>query len=96
MIRAAVLGLCLLATSLLAVEPVSRSPLGLAAAGYFFPSAANNQGEFGATFKTRLVLTNPSSSPIKILASLNTRDGSGGIQTIALAAGQTLVFGNFL
>ncbi len=95
--RAAVLGLCFLSTSLLAVEPLSRSPLrGLAAAGYFFPSSANAQGLFGAYFKTRLVLTNPASYTINITAGLNTETGNGGIQTITLGPAETRVYGNFL
>jgi hypothetical protein len=99
--RAAVLGICLLATGLVATglaasEPPARSPQGLVAASYFFPSAANAQGAFGAYYKTRLVLTNPTASAISVVASLNTLTGSGGIQTIALAAGETRIYGNFL
>ena len=99
--RVAALGICLLSAGLLpsglsASEPPARAPRGLVAASYFFPSAANAQGAFGVTFKTRLVLSNPGASPISVVASLNTLLGSGGIQTIALAAGETRVFGNFL
>lgn len=94
--RAAVLGICLLSTGLLTAELPSRSPQGLVAAGYVFPSAANTQGSFGAYFKTRLVLTNPASSPISIIASLSTGTGSGGIKTITLGPGETSVYGNFL
>jgi hypothetical protein len=94
--KVAVLGLCLLSTGLIAAEPPPRNPQGLVAAGYFFPSAANAQGSFGAYFKTRLVLTNPASSAISIIASLNTGTGSGGIQTIALGPAETRVYGNFL
>jgi hypothetical protein len=99
--KAAVLGICLLATGLLATglaasEPPARNPHGLVSASYVFPSAANAQGSFGAFYRTRLVLTNPTGSAISIVASLNTPSGSGGIQTIPLAAGETRVFGNFL
>ena len=99
--KATILGICILFTGLLATdlgaaEPPSRGPQGLVAASYFFPSAANAQGSFGAFYKTRLVLTNPNASAISIIASLNTLTGSGGIQTIALAAGETRVYGNFL
>ncbi len=86
---------CLLATDLNAAEPPSRSPQGLVAASYFFPSAANAQGSFGAYYRTRLVLTNPNASAISIIASLNTLAGSGGIQTITLAAGESRVYSNF-
>ena len=99
--KATSLGICILFTGLLATdlgaaEPPSRGPQGLVAASYFFPSAANAQGSFGAFYQTRLVLTNPTASAISIIASLNTLTGSGGIQTIALAAGETRVYGNFL
>jgi hypothetical protein len=94
--RAAVLGLCFLSTSILAGELPSRSPQGLVATGYFFPSAANAQGLFAGAFKTRMVLTNPSSTPTVITASLNTDKGSGGIKTITLGAAETLVYENFL
>ena len=99
--KAAVLGICLLSTglvgaSLVASEPPARSPQGLVAASYFFSSAANAQGAFGAFYRTRLVLTNPNASAISIVASLSTLSGSGGLQTIALAAGETRIYGNFL
>ncbi len=99
--KTSIFGICLLATGLLATdlaasEPPARNPQGLLAASYFFPSAANAQGAFGVTFKTRLVLTNPTASAISIIASLNTGTGSGGLQTIALAAEETRVYGNFL
>ena len=108
MSKSAPLGICLLSAGLLATglvapgleasEPMPRSPQGLVAASYVFPSAANAQGAFGAFFKTRLVLTNPGASAIVIVATLGTPTGtpSGGIQTIALAAGETRVYGNFL
>lgn len=94
--KVAVLGICLLSTSLLAVEPQAPAPLGLAAASYFFPSAANAQGAFGATFRTRLVLTNPGSATISILATLSTPTGSPGTRTITLGPAETLVYANFL
>ena len=99
--KTAALGICLLSTGLLATdlaasEPPARGPQGLVAASYVFPSAANAQGAFGVTFKTRLVLTNPGASAISVVASLNTMPGSGGIQTIALAAGESRIYGNFL
>lgn len=94
--KAAVLGICLLSTGVLAVEPQSPSPQGLAAASYFFPSAANAQGSFGAYFRTRLVLTNPGSSTIEIVASLSTGTGSGGTRTTTLGPSETLVTANFL
>lgn len=94
--KAAVLSVCLLSTGLLAVEPQAPSPQGLAAASYFFPSAANAQGSFGAYFKTRLVLTNPGSSTISILATLSTPTGSPGTQTITLGPAETRVYPDFL
>jgi hypothetical protein len=105
--KSARLGISLLATGLAAglaapgleaSGPIPRNPQGLVAASYVFPSAANVQGAFGAYYKTKLVLTNPGGSPISVVATLSTPTGTpaGGIQTIALAAGETRVFGNFL
>ncbi len=94
--RAAVLGICLLSTGVLAVEPQGPGPQALTPPSYFFPSAANAQGAFGAYFRTRLVLTNPGSSPIDVVATLSTRTGSGGTRTITLGPSETLVTANFL
>lgn len=94
--KAAVLGICLLSTGVLAVEPQDPSPLGLAASSYFFPAAANNAGSFGAIFRTRLVLTNPGTSSISITATLSTPTGSPGSQTITLGPAESRVYTNFL
>lgn len=94
--KAAVLGICLLSTGVLAVEPQSPGPQGLAASSYFFPAAANNTGSFGAVFKTRLVLTNPGTSSIGITATLSTPTGSPGTRTITLGPAETRVYANFL
>ncbi len=94
--RAAVLGLCVLATGFLAAEPVSRSPRGGVASSYVFPSAANTPGLNGAFFKTRMVLTNPTGLAISITAELTTDKGSGVTKTIALAASETRIYENFL
>ena len=73
----------------------ARSPLSIVDTGYTFPSSANTQG-IGAYFKTRMVLVNPSSSPMTLNAQLSTPGGPVGPQAITLAAGQTKVYENFL
>ena len=94
--RAAVLGLCVLATGFLAAEPVSRSPRGGVATSYVFPSAANTPGLYGATFRTRMVLTNPTGLAISVTAELTTDKGGGVTRTIALGASESRTYENFL
>lgn len=94
--KSAVLGICLLSTSLLAVEPQSPGPQSLAASSYFFPAAANNTGSFGAVFRTKLVLTNPGNTSLSVFATLSTGTGSPGTRTITLGPAETRVYTNFL
>ncbi len=100
--RAVVLGACALGllgalpAGGLAAEPVSRAPQGLLAARYVFPSSANTVGLYGAAFRTRMVLTNPTGSKITLSAVLSTDKGSGGVRSIVLEAWETRIFENFL
>lgn len=74
---------------------LARSALNVVGTSYVFPSSGNNQG-VGAYFKTRMVLVNPTTSPMTVNAILSTPGGAVGPQAISLAAGETKVYENFL
>lgn len=63
---------------------------------FLVPAVANAQGQFGAFFKTRVAITNPTSFNFPIEVTLYNKDGFVGTTSIDIAAGQTLNFNNFL
>lgn len=62
---------------------------------YVFPSSANVQG-IGAFFKTRMVLFNPTPSPMTIDMLLSTPNGPVGPQSVNLASLETRIYEDFL
>jgi hypothetical protein len=66
--------------------------------GYVFPTSANVQGDFGAFFKTRMVVTNPDTFPLSVQTTLNVPGGGPTPPTvdIALQGRETKVYENFL
>ncbi len=79
-----------------AVEPSTHALQRIGHAGYAFPSAANTQGAYGAYFKTKLVLTNPTLSELTIDIYLATPAGSLRAWNTKIAAATTLQWDNFL
>jgi hypothetical protein len=79
------------------LEALPPKPLVAATNAYVLASSANVQGQFGAYFKTRVVLVNPNLSTMKIGVLAATP--SGLLPTnpaFTLAPGQVLVLTNFL
>jgi hypothetical protein len=60
------------------------------------PTSANNPGQFGAIFKTRITLFNPTSNSFPIAISLYNTIGPVLSTPITIQAGQTLSWDNFL
>jgi hypothetical protein len=92
-----VLLLILFGVEVLPVE--KRPPQHRAAEAYptfVVPALANIQGQFGAFFKTRVAITNPTSFNFPIEVTLYNKDGFVGRTNIDIAAGQTLNYSNFL
>lgn len=63
---------------------------------FLVPAMANAQGQFGAFFKTRVAITNPTSFNFPIEVTLYNKDGFVGRTSIDIGAGQTLNYTNFL
>ena len=62
-----------------------RKSLALADASWVVPATASVQGQFGAHFKTKVVIFNPTASAFPIYATLY--DGSGKVKTAVLQVG---------
>lgn len=88
------LGIFLLSATALAQD--ARQPNALVGRGYVFPSSANVAGQFGAYYKTRMVLYNPNPQPITIVSSLSTPAGSSQLVNISIPAFTILRSDNFL
>ena len=67
----------------LSAEPgPGRKSLALADASWVIPATASVQGQFGAHFKTKVVILNPSASAFPIYATLY--NGGGKVKTVVL------------
>jgi len=97
MVRILVLALGLSTGTVFAADgiPWERAVSRLVGTSYVFPSSGNVQGN-GAYFKTRIVVVNPTKSPMTINAVLSTPGGPVGPQAISLVSGETKVYENFL
>ena len=60
------------------------------------PATANSPGRFGAHYKTRVVIFNPTSRDYTITARLYNANGQARQSEIEIAAGEYLVWDNFL
>lgn len=60
------------------------------------PTSANVNGQFGALFKTKVSLFNPTAYAYTIRAGLSTRDGEVAVTYISIQSGETRTFDNFL
>lgn len=60
------------------------------------PVAANSPGRFGAYFKTRVVILNPTDRDYVITATLYDRTGEAGTRDVSMDAFQYRVWNNFL
>ena len=60
------------------------------------PAAANNPGRFGAHYKTRVVIFNPTSRDYSITARLYDSTGLAGLEEIQMDYGTYRVWDNFL
>jgi len=97
MVRILALALGLSTDTVFAADgiPRERAMSRLVDTSYVFPSSGNVQGN-GAYFKTRMVLVNPTKSPMTINAVLSTPGGPVGPQAISLVSGETKVYENVL
>src|SRR5512143_218809 len=60
------------------------------------PTSANVNGQFGAVFKTKVSIFNPTTYAYTIRAGLSTRDGEIDARSIPILSGETVTCGNFL
>jgi len=60
------------------------------------PTSANVNGQFGAVFKTKVSIFNPTTYDYTIRAGLSTQDGEIASSSITIFSGETVTFGNFL
>lgn len=60
------------------------------------PTSANVNGQFGAVFKTKVSIFNPTVYSYSIRAGLSNEDGEIASTYIAIGSGQTVTFNNFL
>ena len=78
------------------LEAIQPTPLVAATNSYVLASSANVPGQFGATFKTRVVLVNPNPSAMRIQISAATPSGPLPPQVVDLAPGEVRVSTNLL
>jgi hypothetical protein len=76
--------------------PDRRALTGIASSLLYVPAAANVQGQFGAYFKTKTALLNPTFGTAFVTATLYTPSGRGGTATFTVSPGQVRVFENTL
>jgi hypothetical protein len=60
------------------------------------PTSANVNGQFGALFRTKVSIFNPTTYAYTIRAGLSTRDGEAAVSSISMQSGETRTFDNFV
>jgi len=60
------------------------------------PTSANVNGQFGAFFRTKVSIFNPTTFAYTIRAGLSTRDGEVAVSSILIQSGETRTFDNFV
>jgi len=60
------------------------------------PTSANVNGQFGAYFRTKVSILNPTTFAYTIRAGLSTRDGEVAVSSILIQSGETRTFDNFV
>jgi hypothetical protein len=81
-----------------AAQTANRHPLGLdiSSTSLTVPVMVNTAGQYGAFFKTRAAVMNPTSSAFTVYVTLYDGSGTAHQATIDLAAGQIKSYENFL
>ena len=93
----AVIGLCLPAFAETSIPDRERMEVGNALFWQaVIPATANSPGRFGAHYKTRVVIFNPTSRDYSITARLYDANGPARRSEIQIDAGEYLVWDNFL
>ena len=90
------MGLCLPAFAETSLPHREKRHVGDLDSDSVIPVAANSPGRFGAHFKTRVVIFNPTSRDYRITARLYDGRGLAGTQEISMDARQYSVWDNFL
>jgi hypothetical protein len=80
-----------------AAEVRPRNPTVAGAVSHLLlPTSVNAPGQFGAAYKTRVSIFNPSIHDYSVRATLRDQSGEIASQSIFIRSGQTLTFNNFL
>jgi hypothetical protein len=86
-----------LAPALGATEVRTKTPTVVGAVSHLLlPTSANVNGQFGAVYKTKVSILNPSTYDYSIRAGLSDQSGEIAVQSISIRSGQTVTFNNIL
>jgi hypothetical protein len=75
---------------------LAKQQLSLASAFWTIPVMANTPGQFGAYFKTKVIVANPTTSSYTVYATLYNTNGKVNTIPIEMPAGQIRAWENFL